>query len=150
MKKFFLLLSAAFSFTATSLRAQQEPIRWTASYKSSGAGEGEIVIVAAIEKSWHIYSQNATADGPVPTSFTFPQGKNYELQGKPTEIGAHELFDKTFDARISSFSDKAEFRQKIKYTRKPGFSIPFKVEFMSCNDMMCLPPKTVDLSVKIQ
>ena len=149
MKKLLALCFCIFNCFAASAQTQN-PVSWTAAYKATSATEGEIIITAKIDKNWHIYSQDATADGPVPTSFIFEKNKNYQLNGKAVEIGAHEIFDKTFDAKISSFSDKAEFIQKIKFTGKPGFVIPFKLEYMSCNDMMCLPPKTIDLSVKVQ
>ncbi|MES2679196.1 MAG: protein-disulfide reductase DsbD domain-containing protein [Bacteroidota bacterium] len=148
MKKIITLFLCLFGFFAAN--AQENPVTWSATYKAISATEGEIIINAKIDKNWHIYSQTASSAGPVPTSFNFEPVKNFKLLGTPTEIGAHEIFDKTFDAQISSFSDKAEFRQKIKITGKPGFMIPFTVEYMSCNDMMCLPPKTVNLNVKTQ
>jgi thiol:disulfide interchange protein DsbD len=149
MKKILVLL--CLSLMCFKIQSQpQEPVKWTASYKSLSPGEGEITIIANIDKNWHIYSQDATKDGPIPTSFNFKPSKDFQLLGKPIEIGAHEIFDKTFEAKISSFSDRAEFKQKIKLTAKTGFVVSFKVEFMCCNDMMCLPPKTVDLSIKVQ
>ncbi|WP_317899092.1 protein-disulfide reductase DsbD domain-containing protein [Aurantibacillus circumpalustris] len=141
---FTLLLS--FNFFSQS----KNPISWVTSYKSISSTEGEIIIIASIEKGWHMYSQDTTSAGPVPTTFYFEKATGFKLVGKALEIGAHEIFDKAFDAKISSFSDKAEFRQKIKITGKTSFTIPFKVEYMCCDDSMCLPPKTVDLSVKVQ
>jgi len=150
MKKLITLCFLAILSFASKAQQQQNPVTWTATYKALSATEGEITIIASIEKNWHIYSQDASNNGPVPTSFLFEKNKNYQVEGKATEIGAHEIFDKAFDAKISSFSEKAEFKQKIKITGKTGFSILIKVEFMCCNDMMCLPPKTIDLTVKVQ
>jgi hypothetical protein len=146
MKKIFFALifcTAVFSSQAQS----QNPVQWMAFYKSLTPTEGEIVITAMIDKNWHTYSQRPTDAGPIPTSFTFAASKQYQLVGKTEESDAHEEFVKAFEAKIFLFTNKAEFHQKIKLLTKPGFSIPFKVEFMSCNDMMCLPPKTIDLSV---
>ena len=126
------------------------PVTWQASYKTLSASEGEIIITAKIEKGWHTYSQRATTDGPIPTSFTFTPSGKYKLVGKTEESDAHEEFVKAFEANIFVFTDKAEFRQKIKLSGKAGFDIPVKLEYMSCNDMMCLPPKIVDLNVKVQ
>jgi thiol:disulfide interchange protein DsbD len=75
---------------------------------------------------------------------------NYELIDKTLETDAHEEFVKAFDAKIFVFTNKAEFKQKIKIKNKNHFSITMKIEYMSCNDMMCLPPKTIELQVKIQ
>jgi len=146
MKKIIVLF--IFSICFFKIQAQtQNPVNWMVSYKYISATEGEIVITAIIEKNWHTYSQRHTDAGPIPTSFAFATSKQYLLVGKTEESNAHEEFVKAFEAKIFLFTDKAEFRQKIKLLVKPGFNIPVKVEFMSCNDMMCLPPKTVDLSV---
>jgi hypothetical protein len=149
MKKIFTFFTALLAFLSSHSQTQN-PVSWTAAYKSISATEGEIIISANIQKGWHIYSQDTTSAGPIPTSLIFDGSKNYQLIGKAIETGAHEIFDKAFGAKISSFSDKAELKQKIKIISKPGFAIPFKIEYMSCNDMMCLPPKTIDLSVKVQ
>lgn len=148
MKKIALL---ALLLSSLLFRAQTpNPVMWFASYKSLSATEGEITITAAIEKNWHTYSQRPSDAGPIPTSFQFAPSKAFQLVGKTEETGAHEEFDLAFEARIYVFTDKAEFKQKIKLTGKPGFFIPFKVEFICCSDKTCLPPKTLDLSVKVQ
>lgn len=147
MKNFIFLLL----FISTVTFAQgPNPILWSATYKAINAKEGEIIIQAAIEKGWHTYSQRPTDAGPIPTSFVFKPLPDYQLNDKTIETDAHEEFVKAFDAKIFIFSTKAEFRQKIKLKGKAGFLIPIKIEYMCCNDMMCLPPKTIELQVKIQ
>ncbi|MEO6302802.1 MAG: protein-disulfide reductase DsbD domain-containing protein [Bacteroidia bacterium] len=148
MKKIILLFALVFSFFGSKSQ-QQNPITWTASYKAISATEGEIIITPKVEKGWHSYSQKVTADGPVPTSFTFPESKQFTLVGKMEESNVLEEFDKAFDAKIFVVTDKSVFKQKIKFA-KAGFSAAFKIEFMCCNDQMCLPPKTNDLTVKVQ
>jgi DsbC/DsbD-like thiol-disulfide interchange protein len=149
MKKIIALCLVLFSISA--IKAQgQNPVNWFATYKAISATEGEIIITARIEKGWHTYSQRPTEAGPIPTSFQFAPSTQYQLIGKPVETDAHEEFVKAFDAKIFVFTDKAEFKQKIKLSVKAGFNASFKVEYMSCNDMMCLPPKIIDLNVKIQ
>ena len=149
MKKLIFLLFSAFIFTGINAQ-QQNPVTWQTTYKSLSSTEGEIIITATIEKGWHTYSQRPTDAGPINTTVTFPTSKQYTLVGKTEESGAHEEFEKAFDAKVFSFSDKAEFKQKIKLTSKAGFAANFKVEYVCCNDKMCLPPKTIDLTVKVQ
>jgi len=149
MKKIFVVCIALFVFS-NIFSQTKDPVKWAAIYKSISATEGEIIITASIDKNWHTYSQKPTTDGPVPTSFNFTASKQYQLVGKVEESAAHEEFDPAFGAKTSVFTDKAEFKQKIKLLGKTPATIPFKVEFMCCDDKMCLPPKTVDLSVKTQ
>ena len=146
MKKLIGLFLAAFAFNFSIAQQTQNPVTWSAVYKSTGDSEGEIIVTAAIQKGWHTYSQRPTDAGPIPTSLSFVPGK-YELIGKTEETDAHEEYVPAFEAKIVVFTGKAEFRQKVKLRAK-GQTISLKVEYMSCNDMMCLPPKTIDLSVK--
>jgi DsbC/DsbD-like thiol-disulfide interchange protein len=148
MKRIRSFLASLFIISGLSAQ-QHNPVSWQAKYNALSAKEGEIVVTATIEKGWHTYSQKATDAGPIPTSFSFTPNKQYQLNGATQESEAHEEFVPAFDAKIAVFSDKAEFKQKITLKGKTGFSIPFTVEYMSCNDMMCLPPKTVELFVKV-
>lgn len=149
MKKFLLFCFCLLTLGLSSY-AQQNPTHWIATYKATSANEGEIVIMVTLEKGWHTYSQRPTDAGPINTSISFVNQGNYQLVGKTEEFGMVEEYEKAFEAKVFSFSGKGEFRQKVKLIGKPGFIIPFKVEFVCCNDNMCLPPKTVDLSVKTQ
>lgn len=149
MKNFIRLALVVIVLSAMTVKGQN-PVNWTTTYKALSSTEGEITIVATIEKGWHTYSQRPTEAGPISTTFTFPPSKQFTLVGKTEENGAHEEFDKAFDAKIFTFTERAEFKQKIKHTGKAGFNLAFKVECTVCNDNMCLPPKSIDLTVKIQ
>jgi hypothetical protein len=125
-------------------------VNWATSYRAISETEGEITITAIIDNGWHTYSQKPTNDGPIPISFTFAPAKQYQLNGKTEESAPVEEFDQAFGAKVLSFSGRAVFKQKVKLAAKPGFTINFKVEYMCCDNKMCLPPKTVDLNVKVQ
>lgn len=137
-------------FGASSLAQAPNPVHWSASYKAISSTEGEIIVTAQIDKNWHTYSQRPVEDGPIPTNFVFNTNSNFELVGKTEESEAHEEFVEAFGAKIFVFTNKAEFKQKVKLKSRAGFPIGLKVEYMSCDDKMCLPPKTVELSVKTQ
>ena len=140
-----------YAVTGMACHGQElNPVKWTAAYKAGSGKEGDIVITATIEKGWHTYSQRPTDAGPIPTTFTFTPSKGYSLDGKTTESDAHEEFVPAFDAKIFVFTGKAEFRQHVKLASGRPVNIPVKIEYMSCNDMMCLPPKTVSLMVTAQ
>jgi hypothetical protein len=137
----FVLFSPLF-FLSQNLN----PVKWEAKYTNTGNNEGLITMIATIDEHWHIYSQRPTNDGPIPTSFTFNASKDFELIGKAEEIGAKEEFVKAFDAKLFTFEKTAVFKQKVKRNNAKAFNGGLKVEYMTCNDMQCLPPKTVDLT----
>ena len=149
MKNLFLLSFTLF-FSSFILAQENNPVTWKAHYQKISATEGDIVIEAQIQKNWHTYSQRPTEAGPIPTSFTFAASASYQTVGETIESDAHEEFVPAFDAKIFVFTNKAEFHQKVKLLGKAGSTIKFTVEYMTCNDMMCLPPKTLELSVLTQ
>lgn len=149
MKKItFILLS----FLSLGLFAQNQsnPVSWSATYVDKGNKQGEILIKALIEDKWHIYSQRPTDAGPIPTSFSItPQEGVYVLNGKVEEKDAHEEYVKAFEAKIFVFDHEAVFTQKITRQTNKAFTVNIKLEYMTCNDMQCLPPKIIDLQVNV-
>lgn len=148
MKKLILAICL---FLAVSVYAQTplKPVTWTASYVATNSTEGEIVFTAAIDKKWHIYSQRPTDVGPIPTSFTITANNDFDLVGKVQEEEAHEEYVAAFEAKVFVFSGKAVFKQKIKLKNTNKISAKCTLEFMTCNDVQCLPPTTIDLDVAI-
>jgi thiol:disulfide interchange protein DsbD len=130
-------------------QVELNPITWTATYLDKPNQEGELIITATIEDKWHIYSQRPSDAGVIPTSFTITSNSKMMLIGKVEETNAHEIFDKAFDAKVFTFDKEAVFTQKIKRNSKEMITVKITLEFMTCNDMQCLPPKLVDLIVTI-
>ena len=137
------------SGTIFSQKNTMEPIKWEFSYKEIDDVNGELVLKAKIEPNWHTYSQTQNGDGPLPTVFKFVKTVDYDLSGtvaEPDPIREHSV---VFDADVAMFSVEAIFIQKIKRNTKKDFVVMGEVEFMSCNDSQCLPPKTVKFTVKV-
>lgn len=148
MKNLFLFLLSIITFGSFA-QTPLKPVTWNASYVSTSATEGEIHFTATIDKKWHIYSQRPTDVGPIPTSFTVSPNADFELVGKVEEGEAHEEFVAAFDAKVFVFSEKAVFKQKIKLKNQKGTTIKSTLEFMTCNDVQCLPPTMIDFSVLV-
>ncbi len=117
--------------------------------KRAGTAEFELIFTATIEKDSHIYSMDIPEGGPIPTSFAFDTVPGFTLVGKTYEVTKpEELFDEAFGFKIKTFSNKAEFRQKITSGIK-SFTVNGVVNFMSCNNATCSPPKDVEFSISI-
>jgi ABC-type thiamine transport system substrate-binding protein len=149
MKKTFALFFSLFVFLAANSQVQN-PIKWSATYTSFSNGEGEIIITGIIEKGWHTYSQQPNEAVPLPTLISFKESENYQLLGEAIEKNAQEEYDATLGKKLLVFVDKAEFKQKVQLKAKGPQIILFTVEYISCDNKMCLPPTTIDLNVKIQ
>lgn len=146
--RLFMLL---FSLTqAASLSFAQNPIKWSFTSKDAGNGEADLIFTGTIDDGWYTYSQKLESDmGPIPTSFTFKDGKHYKIVGEAKESGDRfTKFDKVFDMNLTKFKHTAIFTQHIKIS---DYSQPITgyITYMTCNEEMCLPPKDVDFRITV-
>lgn len=129
----------------------KDPVKWSTSYKQVSATEFDLIFTADIEDGWTVYSQFLESqDGPVPTSFNFEKGAHYQLKGKCVESGnIKTVYDKVFEMKLTKITKKGVFTQRVTATdlSKP---ITGYLEFMTCDDEQCLPPKGVDFEFQLK
>jgi len=149
IKRIALLMFSVLA--AVNLHSQIfDPATWYFTYEKKGGNSYELVITATIEEGSHIYSLDIPDGGPIPTSFSFNAGKGFVLMGDPWEaIEPEDLFDEAFGFNIKSFSDIAEFRQKVT-GNVPSFTVSGTVTYMACNNITCSPPEDVEFEIKIE
>ncbi len=151
MKRRLLTLSLLSILISGSIFSQVlTPVQWTFYLEESGAEEIELVFEASIDETWHLYSLDLPAGGPIPTSFVFVESDKYERIGEVVEVTeSDKVYDSSFDMELGMFSYKAVFKQKIKVLSQENFRIEGYVEFMSCDDERCLPPTEEEFSYSI-
>ncbi|MFH0894984.1 MAG: protein-disulfide reductase DsbD domain-containing protein, partial [Bacteroidota bacterium] len=150
MKKSFfagLIVSLSILFTALSQQvfAQMQPdhAKWSFKVNRIGEEEAELVFTASIDDKWHLYSQNTSKGGPLPTVFTFTKTNEYSIQGKVMEPKPEEVMDDVFNVMVRFFKErKVVFKQKIKVLSPEAFTISGKVEYQTCDENMCLSGKS--------
>ncbi|MCE5346390.1 MAG: thioredoxin family protein [Bacteroidales bacterium] len=124
-----------------------DPVSWDFSYEKKGEKQYELIFTASIDENSHIYSMDVPNGGPIPTSFIFDSLPGYELVGNTFEVTKPvELLDEAFGFKIKTFSNKAEFRQKIAVAGS-SFTVKGAVNFMACNNATCSPPKDVEFII---
>lgn len=135
----------------TVIASGQNPINWAFTSKKLSDNTYEVKITATIEKGWHLYSQTQPEDAiAMPTTFTITNNPLLEVVGKIKEVGKLEKFrDKELDLSANQYSEKVEFVQTIKLKGKVKTSYAGSVEFQTCDDKKCLPPKTVNFKVAL-
>lgn len=129
----------------------QNPVTWTFASKKIDNNTYEIQMTATIEKGWHLYSQTQPEDAiAIPTSFKITPNPLMEVFGKIKEEGKLEKFhDKELDLSANQYSNSVVFVQTIKLKTKVKTSFGGSVEYQTCDDKKCLPPKTVNFKVAI-
>lgn len=147
MRKLFFIAFVLLSLS--SFAQQQSPVSWVFNSKKVSEGLYEVQLVATIQPGWHLYSQNQPADAIAqPTSFNFNKNPLLTLDGNVKEVGKLEKFrDAKLDVSANQYSEKVVFVQKVKLKGKAKTNVSGKLEYQTCDDKKCLPPKTVNFSV---
>ena len=145
MKRFTFLLAALVLLSISASAQILDPVKWSFSSQKIAANEYEIIFKASIDNRWHLYSQDIP-QAPPATTFTFKKDSSFILEGKVKEIGkVIEEFDKNFNMVLKYYSDSVRFVQKVKI-KGEGAIVKGTLNFMTCDDTQCLPPKDVDFS----
>ena len=149
MKNIYILGLLLFAVISVSA---QHPISWSFTSKKLTNGNFEIRMTASIQNNWHLYSQVQPDDAiAIPTNFTIKNNPLIELVGKIQEEGKLEKFhDKELDLSANQYSNKVDFVQVVKLKGKAKTNFSGTVEFQTCDDKKCLPPKTVPFNVSLQ
>lgn len=148
MKKLVCLLAI---ICAVSYTRAQDPVTWKFAAKKIDAKTFEIHLSANLDAEWHLYSQSTPAGGPAPTSVTFAKNPLLVFEGSVKEVGNMEKhFEKLFGVQVFQFSDKVDFVQTVKLKSNVKTNLSGTVEFMVCNNEMCLPPEEVPFNLLLK
>ena len=127
------------------------PVQWT--FTSSKIAEKiyEIKLAANIQNGWHLYSQTQPANAiNIPTAIIFNKNPLISLDGKARENGKIELYvDKRLGISANQYMGRVEFIQKLKLKTRGKTNISGTVEYQTCDDKKCLPPKKMSFNVAL-
>lgn len=150
MKKVLIIIT--FIFLGAISHAQLSPVTWSFTSKKLGEKTYEIHMKATMQAGWHLYSQVQPNDAiAMPTTFVFNNNPLVKFDGKIKEVGKLEKFhDAKLDLSANQYSHTVDFVQVVKLKVKTRTTITGSVEYQTCDDKKCLPPKTVNFSTAIQ
>ena len=140
-----LVMSLLMGLMALAAQGQMvNPVHFTSQLNMLKGNEGEIVFSATIDDGWHVYSTDLGNDGPISATFNVEKMEGVETVGKLLPRGnVIKQYDKMFDMELRFFEKKAQFVQKVRFT-KSHYTIDCYLEYGACNDEMCLPPSEVE------
>ena len=145
------LLTIPLLFVSYFLNAQT-PVSWSFNSKKVSDKTYEVHLTANIQSGWHLYSQDQPSDAiAIPTSVTINNNPLLKLDGKVKEVGKMEKFnDKNLGISAHQYSNKVDFVQVVKVKSTAKTNVSGSVEFQTCDDKKCLPPKTVDFNIALK
>lgn len=132
--------------------AQTDPVKWSFASKKIADKTYEVHLTATMQSGWHLYSQVQPEDAiAIPTGFTINNNPLLSLEGKIKEVGKMEKFhDKKLEVSANQYSGKVNFVQVVKLKANAKTNFTGSVEYQTCDDKKCLPPRTVNFSVQLQ
>lgn len=145
--KLFILF---FALPILGIAQEGSMVKWNFSSKKIAADTFEVTAKAVIERDWHIYSQE-TGEGSSATVFSFVENPLVKLEGKVIEQG--KLIRKkndVLDSEIRYYADSISFVQRVKTVSMRPIELKGIVEFMVCNESMCMPPEEVEFTLKLK
>jgi thiol:disulfide interchange protein DsbD len=147
-----IIAATAMLLLAVAAQAQLNPVSWTFSVNKTSDKNYEIHMKATIQQSWHLYSQSQPDDAiATPTTFTILPNPLFKTEGKINEVGKMEkMKDATLGVSAHQYSTTVDFVQKIKMKSNVKTNFSGTVEFQTCDDKKCLPPKKINFSVPIK
>ncbi len=153
----FKILFAIFMMSVAAV-AQEDAARWSVVLSPTEAGieEGASIkasLRAVIGPGWHLYALDQPPGGPIPTTIKVAPNSPFILNGQvkaPTpQIKPDPNFvidDKPLTTKF--YENNAEFGLDLKaLSRSRADELALDVRFQLCNDTLCLPPKTVRVSL---
>ena len=140
------------AFTIDTANAQLNPVSWSFSAKKIADKTYEVHLTANMQSGWHLYSQTQPDDAiAIPTGFKINSNPLLALEGKIKEVGKMQKFhDAKLEVSANQYSGKVDFVQVIKLKANVKTNLSGSVEFQTCDDKKCLPPKTVNFNIPVK
>ena len=144
----FLLVT----ITTVAAKARLNPVSWSFSAKKITDKTYEVHLTATMQSGWHLYSQVQPDDAiAIPTDFKINNNPLLSLEGKIKEVGKMEKFhDAKLEVSANQYAGKVDFVQVVKLKANVKTNLTGSVEYQTCDDKKCLPPKTVNFAIPVK
>ena len=152
MIKKLLFPLVVLAVTGTSAFAQLNPVSWSFNSKKIADKTYEVRMTATMQPGWHLYSQVQPEDAiAIPTDIQFNKNPLLTLNGAIKEVGKMEKFkDDKLGVAANQYAKKVEFVQVVKLKANAKTNLTGTIEYQTCDDEKCLPPKKVNFNLAVQ
>ena len=152
MKKLFFAAAMAACLAA----APADPVAWKlqnppAAPVKAGA-RINVKLLAEVQDGWHLYSLKPMVEGPIPTRIWIAEGQPFSLAGAVQAPDPQVMQDASFGMEVELYEGEAVFTLPVRVApgAAPGAQkLVVSASYQSCNNKLCLPPKTVKVEVPV-
>jgi thiol:disulfide interchange protein DsbD len=149
------LVSTYFLCAVGSAQAPLQPVSWAASIAKNDLKQGTrttLDVKADIQDGWHVYGLNQAADGPTPLYIAIDENDIAQSAGAVSATKPMKQRDASFGIETETYTHSLVLHLPVQvkqHAPSGDQSVSVSVRFQSCNDRICLPPKTVRLAAPI-
>jgi thiol:disulfide interchange protein DsbD len=146
----FLLMLATVAF------AQDDQVKWSAKGPDKPLRAGDkfaVTLSAKISEGWHLYSFTQPAGGPTTATVSIPESQPFKQSGVIRGPVPNKTYDPNFEMETESYEGTVQFDLPLVVESSATDKmdrVALDVKFQVCNESMCIPAKTVHLSVPVQ
>ncbi len=149
-------LTCALLLALSLAGAAPDPVAWKLTDAPAKAvkpgAKFTVNLVARIEEGWHLYSTKHVEDGPVATRIWVAEGQPFQLAEAIKSSPPETLQDPSFNMEVELYEGEASFALPLKVaaSAQPGSqTLVVNASYQSCNNKICLPPKTVKVELPV-
>ncbi|MCO6512362.1 MAG: thioredoxin family protein, partial [Aridibacter famidurans] len=148
-----IIASVVLVLTFTLATFAQDPAKWRIDGVERGktyasGDEIDAALLATVEEGWHLYALEQPDGGPIATTVKVAEGSPFELRSDVTTPEPITEYDPNFRIDTSYFKDSARFDLPLRASAGSNASgLGIDVRYQLCNDRLCLPPKTVRVTL---
>jgi len=153
----FVALLGYFACAAAAAQTSVQPVSWSVSASGRTAArpnEGLMLdLDARVDEGWHVYGLRQVDGGPTPLRITVDPNGALQPAGAPSGTAPTKTRDRSFnlDTEVYLHSFNLRVPVQVKPQSAAGSQeVAVSVRFQACNDRVCLPPRTVHLTVPVQ
>jgi DsbC/DsbD-like thiol-disulfide interchange protein len=136
--------------------APPDPVAWKLQNPPTTAVKAgarfNLKLLAAVQQGWHLYSLKPMVEGPVPTRIWMAEGQPFSLAGAVQSPEPQVMQDPSFGMEVEFYEGEAVFTLPVRVAAaaSPGTQkLIVSTSYQSCNNQICLPPKTVKVELPI-
>lgn len=141
---------------AVLMAAPADPVAWRLqggpAVPVKAGARFNVKLLAKVQDGWHLYSLKPMAEGPIPTRIWIAEGQPFSLAGGVQAPDPQLMQDPTLGMEVELYEGEAVFTLPVKAAAgaAPGtHNLVVSASYQSCNDKMCLPPKTVKAELPV-
>jgi thiol:disulfide interchange protein DsbD len=141
--------------TACLAAAPADPVVWKLNPPATSVKAGArftVKLLAQVQDGWHMYSLKPMAEGPIPTRIWVAEGQPFALAGAIQAPDPQVMQDPSFGMEVELYEGEAVFTLPVRVASgaSPGTQkLVVSASYQSCNNRLCLPPKTAKVEVPI-